>query len=131
MPPSSASDLAAAVDGFLAHASVERGLSPNTIEAYARDLARFMRYLESRRVRNPAGVRREHIAGFAVELEAAGLGARSRARAMVATRRSSPWSWLSTNSTQRADERMAWPGPSGASDRAVGSPRGAASRSAA
>jgi integrase/recombinase XerD len=75
------------VDGFLAHASVERGLSPRTIEAYARDLARFTRYLESQRVRAPAGVRREHLAGFAVELEAEGLGARSRARAMVATRR--------------------------------------------
>ena len=87
MPRSSANRLSAAVDGFLAHASVERGLSPRTIEAYARDLARFTRYLERQRVRAPAGVRREHLAGFAVELEAEGLGARSRARAMVATRR--------------------------------------------
>jgi integrase/recombinase XerD len=75
------------VDGFLAHASVERGLSPRTIEAYARDLARFTRFLEGEGVRLPAEVRREHLAGFAVALEAEHLGARSRARAMVATRR--------------------------------------------
>jgi integrase/recombinase XerD len=79
--------LSAAVDAFLAHAAVERGLSPRTIEAYGRDLARFARFLEAEGVREPAGVRREHLAGFSVALEGEGLGARSRARAMVATRR--------------------------------------------
>jgi integrase/recombinase XerD len=87
VPRASSTELSAAVDGFLAHASVERGLSPRTIEAYARDLARFTRFLEGEGVRLPAEVRREHLAGFAVALEAEHLGARSRARAMVATRR--------------------------------------------
>jgi len=87
VPRASAKELSAAVDGFLAHASVERGLSPRTIEAYARDLARFTRFLEGEGVRLPSEVRREHLSGFAVALEAENLGARSRARAMVATRR--------------------------------------------
>jgi len=87
VPSPSSTELSAAVDGFLAHASVERGLSPRTIEAYGRDLARFARFLEREGVARPTGVRREHLTGFAVALEAEGLGARSRARAMVATRR--------------------------------------------
>jgi integrase/recombinase XerD len=87
VPTVSATELSAAVDGFLAQASVERGLSPRTIEAYARDLARFTRCLEGAGVRRTADLRREHLSEFAVALEAEGLGARSRARAMVAARR--------------------------------------------
>ena len=33
--------LTAAIDGFLTHLAVERGLSHNTLEAYGRDLARL------------------------------------------------------------------------------------------
>jgi integrase/recombinase XerD len=87
VPTDSGAELSAAVDGFLAHASVERGLSPRTIAAYARDLARLTRCLEGEGVRRVADVRREHLAAFAATLEAEGLGARSRARAMVAARR--------------------------------------------
>ena len=38
------------VDAFLAMAAVEKGLAKNTIEAYGRDLARLLDYLESQRV---------------------------------------------------------------------------------
>jgi len=82
-----AGGLVDSVESFLVHASVERGLSPRTIEAYGRDLRRFTGYLTRAGVRKPGGVRREHLVGFAAALEAEGLGARSRARAMVATRR--------------------------------------------
>jgi integrase/recombinase XerD len=80
-------ELAGAVDGFLAHASVERGLAPRTIEAYARDLARFVAFLDGKGVRRLANLRREHLTGFLEALEAGGLGARSRARALVSVRR--------------------------------------------
>jgi integrase/recombinase XerD len=76
-----------AVDSFLAHASVERGLSPRTIEAYGRDLARFASHLESAGVHRLSDVRRAHLTGYVAELERRGLGARSRARALVAARR--------------------------------------------
>ncbi len=82
-----AHELGAALDGFLAHAAVERGLSPRSIEAYGRDLARFAAHLESAGVVKLRAVRREHVAGFARELERAGLAPRSRARALVAVRR--------------------------------------------
>ncbi len=79
--------LARAVDGFLTHAAVERGLSPRTIEAYSRDLARFVHHLDGHGVRHTDQVRREHVRSFAVSLARRGLAARSRARALVATRR--------------------------------------------
>ena len=81
------SDLSRAVDGFLAHCSVERGLSPRTLEAYARDLARFLGHLDARGVKRLGELRREHLTGFLAQLEARGLGGRSRARALVAVRR--------------------------------------------
>jgi len=76
-----------AIDAFLSHAAVERGLAPKTIEAYASDLARFGSWLEGARVTDPGSLRREHVTGFAQALEAEGLSARSRTRILIATRR--------------------------------------------
>jgi len=79
--------LAAAVDDFLASAAALRGLSPATLEAYGRDLARLLAFLEGEGVSRPGQLGREHVTAFAVALERDGLGARSRARALVAARR--------------------------------------------
>ena len=81
------SSLKNAVEEFLTHASIERGLSPLTIEAYGRDLARFAEYLEGAQVRSLRAVRREHLVGFTRSLDRAGLGPRSRARTLVSVRR--------------------------------------------
>jgi len=80
-------ELGPSLDGFLAHASVERGLAPRTVEAYGRDLSRFLAHLERHRVRRPSELSREHVTGFMASLERQGLGGRSRARALVAVRR--------------------------------------------
>jgi integrase/recombinase XerD len=76
-----------AVEEFLTHASIERGLSPCTIDAYGRDLARFTEYLEGARVRSLRAVQREHLVGFTRFLDREGLGSRSRARMLVSVRR--------------------------------------------
>ena len=76
-----------AIDAFLSHSAVERGLAPKTIEAYARDLTRFAGWLESVGVEAPGSIRREHVIGFTRALEEEGLAARSRTRILVATRR--------------------------------------------
>jgi integrase/recombinase XerD len=79
--------LDATVDAFLAHARLERGLAPNTVEAYGRDLTRFAACAGRAGVREVGEVEARHVAGFAASLEREGLGARSRARALVAVRR--------------------------------------------
>lgn len=87
MPESRGSSLDAAVDAFLAAAAVERGLSPRTVEAYGRDLARFAAHAAATGAPSPQALRRSHVSGFLIALEGAGLGARSRGRALVAVRR--------------------------------------------
>jgi len=77
----------AVVDAFLAHAAIERNLSPRTVEAYARDLARFSGYLETHGVVGLSSLERRHVTGFVRFLERRRLGPRSRARALVAVRR--------------------------------------------
>jgi len=76
-----------AIDAFLSHSAVERGLAPKTIEAYASDLARFASWLEDAGIAAAGALRREHVTGFARALEAEGLSARSRTRILIATRR--------------------------------------------
>ncbi len=85
--PDTGEELSVAVDGFLGHASALRGLSRNTIEAYARDLAAFVDHLAQKGVTELRKLRREHVSGFVQELERRGQGARSRARSLVAVRR--------------------------------------------
>ncbi len=78
---------ASAIDAFLRHSALERGLAPKTIEAYGADLVRFAEYLARERVGALRELARAHLTGFLASLEAQGLGARSRARMLVSTRR--------------------------------------------
>ena len=73
-------------DAFLSYAALERGLAPKTIEAYASDLGRFGRYLEAHGAEVGDDLTRTHVVGFLDDLEANGLGARSRARVLSAVR---------------------------------------------
>ena len=86
MPLEASAEISTGIDAFLAYSAVERGLSPNTLEAYGRDLGRFAGHLAAEGVARPADVQRAHVSGFLVRLEAEGLGARSRARTLVAAR---------------------------------------------
>ncbi len=76
-----------AIDGFLHHAAVEQGLSPRTVEAYSRDLARFADYVEGEGVTRLADLERPQVTGYLRALEEAGLSARSRRRMLVSVRR--------------------------------------------
>ncbi len=85
--PEGGASLSADVDAFLTHSRVERGLAPQTVEAYARDLARFAGFLEGRGVVRLRDVQHQHLTTFIAWLEGDGLGARSRARTLVSVRR--------------------------------------------
>jgi len=79
-------DLDRAVDLFLEHLKVERGLAPNTLDAYARDLTRLARVLSERGRAFIDEVTPIDLTEHLMELAAQSLGARSRARALVAVR---------------------------------------------
>jgi site-specific recombinase XerD len=75
------------VDAFLAYITVERGLSPNTVEAYGRDLTELRRFLVSQDVSDLRAVGSRHLIGFLTVLRERGLSARSQARILTTLRR--------------------------------------------
>ncbi len=76
--------LDAAIDAFLAHLAVERGLSPATVEAYGRDLASLADSVGEIAVENvDAPSLRRHLDA----LEARGCAASTRSRALSAMSR--------------------------------------------
>lgn len=80
-----------ALRGYLAHLRVERGLSPNTLSAYERDLRRYISYLRDQGLSEPQLVGRSQVAGFLEALrtgadDARPLAASSASRAVTAVR---------------------------------------------
>jgi integrase/recombinase XerD len=80
------SPLDPALDLFLAHVRVEKGLARNSVEAYARDLRRYLDHLERLGCTGWEAVGRTAIQAHLAELTARGLSARSQARALSAIR---------------------------------------------
>lgn len=75
-----------AVDLFLDHLKIERGLARLTIDAYGRDLTRFIGFLSERGHADVDDIRPADLTDFMIHLADAGLSARSRARTLVAVR---------------------------------------------
>jgi integrase/recombinase XerD len=74
------------LDLFISYLAVEKGLSANTQEAYSRDLARYLDFLEQQGRMVPASVTSADIAAFLGHLKTANIGPRSRARCLSAIR---------------------------------------------
>ena len=76
---------------YLDHLAVERGLAPNTLASYRRDLRRYLAHLAGRDVSAPEQVAEADVGSFLVALregdgEHPPLAANSAARAVVAVR---------------------------------------------
>jgi integrase/recombinase XerD len=78
--------LDSAIDLFLDHVKVERGLARNSVEAYGRDLAKFRRFADAQGLADVGGVERRHLLAYLVALSGAKIAARSQARNLVALR---------------------------------------------
>jgi integrase/recombinase XerD len=83
--------LEAALDDYLAHLRVERGLSGNTTAAYRRDLTRYLRHLEQLGRTSLGAVGEEDVTAFITAVRdgsdgGARLSASSTARALAAVR---------------------------------------------
>jgi site-specific recombinase XerD len=70
---------------YLDHLRTERGLSPNTLSAYERDLVRLRTFAGERAQPSPL-LRQADLSDFIVGLSGDGLGARSSARVVHAVR---------------------------------------------
>jgi len=70
------------IRSFLNHARVEKGLSANTIEAYARDLGKFAALVEKRGVALES-LSRDDLVDFLESLYGRHLDSRTVARAMA------------------------------------------------
>jgi integrase/recombinase XerD len=75
-----------AIQQFLDHLRIERELTPATVEAYGRDLARFAQFACGRSVSAAEAVRPIDVLDFLVHLTDSKLSARSQARRLVALR---------------------------------------------
>ena len=75
-----------ALDLFLVQLRVEKGLAPNSVAAYARDVAGYLASLESAGVSDWQAVKRENVRDHLANLEARGISSRSQARALSAIR---------------------------------------------
>ncbi len=71
---------------FLQHLLVERGLSSATIDAYARDLESYLKFMGTQGVRHPRNVDRKLVHAYLAEQTQAGLSATTRARRLATLR---------------------------------------------
>ena len=74
------------LDLFMNYLAVERGLARNTLDAYGRDLSRYLAWLQRHGVTHPEDISVPLLLGFLASLKDAGLAPRSRSRALVALR---------------------------------------------
>ncbi len=74
------------VDRYLNYLLVEKGLSRKTIEAYSRDISRYVTFLEDNRVTNVSEEDTPLILKHLIAMRDDGLSARSRARHLVSIR---------------------------------------------
>ena len=75
-----------ALDLFVAHVRVEKGLAANSVEGYGRDLRRYVEHLEGMGVARWEAVTRVEVQAHLAELLRRGISPRSQARALSAIR---------------------------------------------
>jgi integrase/recombinase XerD len=80
--------LASAIDEYLAHTRIERGLAANTVAAYTRDLRRYQEWCGARGLMDLDSISAPDVADFAASLRQGegALGASSAGRVVVSVR---------------------------------------------
>ncbi len=76
----------ALIDRYLTELRVERGVSPNTLEAYRQDLGKLMQFLSRQRTQDPARVTRQIMVDYLGLLQRAGSSPASAARRLSSAR---------------------------------------------
>jgi len=78
-------EIAAAISSYLTHVQVEKGLAPNTLSAYRRDLAKFEDFAKKRKL-TLAEVKRDDLVDFLASLYRQKLESKTVARHLVTLR---------------------------------------------
>ena len=74
------------VDGYLNFLAVEKGISLNTLEAYSRDLNRFVEFVEQAGVKDIREISSDNVISFLGNLKGGGLATSSINRSLAAIR---------------------------------------------
>jgi integrase/recombinase XerD len=74
------------IDEYLNFMQIEKGASPNTMDAYSRDLTRYAQFLQNRGISAFDGIRSEDVVAFLTFLHHSGLAAISVNRSLAAIR---------------------------------------------
>ena len=74
----------APIEEFITYLNVERGLSPNTLDAYRRDLAGYLAFVQKRGITDWSQTSRDHITAFMMYRKERGLSPVSIARGLAA-----------------------------------------------
>ncbi len=85
-PPTPPDHIDEDIERYLAYMTVEKGLAPNTREAYGRDLLRFGAFLRDAGFHHYGDTDPAVVLQYLIELRRQGLQARSRARHLVTLR---------------------------------------------
>lgn len=74
------------LENFIYYISVEKGLAPNTLESYQRDIKQFLDFLTRRGISAPAEVKREMIVEYLSEFKDKGLANSTLSRNIASLR---------------------------------------------
>lgn len=74
------------LQSFIHYLSVERGLAPNTLESYERDLTRYIAYLKENGTASLQDTAKSHIVGYIAQLRKAGKAPATLSRTVVSIR---------------------------------------------
>jgi len=74
------------LERYYNHLLIEKGAAGNTLEAYSRDLKRFLAFLEEQGVSDVRAVSSGHVIDFLVQIKEEGLSANSMNRCLAALR---------------------------------------------
>jgi integrase/recombinase XerD len=79
-------DLHRAIDRYLEHVKIERNLAQNTVQSYARDLAKLSRFCHGRELADIGQLTSQTVLEFLIQLSKDGMSVRTQARNLVALR---------------------------------------------